>query len=90
MRRYHGSEGLEATSAFLAALNIQNADTYRTHDLRRGHAKDLQERGAGLAEILRAGEWRSPAFLTYLDLHSLEKEVVVEAHLGESSDSDAD
>ena len=73
---------------FLEQLRVADAQKYRTHDLRRGHAKDLQVGGATLAEILRAGEWRSPAFHEYLDLHALERDVVVEAHMGESSDSD--
>lgn len=42
--------------------------------------------GASLYEILKAGEWSSPAFLNYLDLHELEKEAVVEAHMDESDD----
>ena len=44
----------------LHALGIQNASAYRTHDLRRGHAKDLQLSNAPLSVILRAGEWRHP------------------------------
>ena len=43
--------------------------------------------GAPLWEILEAGEWSSPAFLKYLDLHRLDAELVVQAHVGES-DSD--
>ena len=69
-------------------LDIEGAKSYRTHDLRRGHAEDLEMGGASLFEILSAGEWRSPAFLTYLDLHELEKGAVVEAHLEESSSED--
>jgi len=42
--------------------------------------------GAPLWEILAAGEWRSPAFLTYIDLHSLETELVAQAHLDESDE----
>ena len=45
--------------------------------------------GAPLWKILEAGEWRSPAFLTYLDINRLEADVVVQAHLDES-DSDHD
>ena len=52
--------------------------------LRRGHARDLQRHGASLYEILMAGEWRSPAFLKYLDVFALERDVVVEAHVDES------
>ena len=73
--------------SYLSALGIDKANSYRTHDIRRGHAKDLQERGAGLMEILRAGQWRSPAFLSYLDLEELERDAVIEAHVAESSDS---
>ena len=47
----------------LARLAVAEADAYRTHDLRRGHARDLQLHGASLYEISEAGEWRSPAFL---------------------------
>ena len=57
---------------------------FRTQDLRRGHALDLQLSGAPLWAILSAGEWKSPAFLQYLDMHRLETELVVQAHLDES------
>ena len=46
--------------------------------------------GASLAEILAAGMWRSPAFLSHLDLVELEREAVVEAHDDESSGDEAD
>lgn len=58
---------------------------YRCHDLRRGHAKDLVESGASLVEILAAGQWRSPAFLKYLDLRTLERDAVLAACVDESS-----
>ena len=38
-------------------------------------------------QILTAGEWRSPAFLDYLDIYRLESDMVVQAHMDES-DSD--
>lgn len=71
---------------FLAQLGVKDAALYRTHDLRRGHALDLQQRGGTLREILQAGEWSSPAFLSYLDMTQLELGAVVEAHLAESED----
>ena len=46
-------------------------------------------KGAPLWQILQAGEWKSPAFLQYLDLHSLDKDLVIQAHVGES-DSEVD
>ena len=44
--------------------------------------------GAPLWEILAAGEWSSPAFLKYLDLHRLDTELVVQAHACESDSDD--
>ena len=88
---FAGFSAKDALSSFrfcLYQLGIPDAGRYRTHDLRRGHAQDLRERGAPLWEILQAGQWRSPAFLDYLDLESLEQEAVVEANLDESSSDD--
>ena len=42
--------------------------------------------GAPLYEILSAGEWRSPAFMEYLDYMKLESDVVIQAHMDESDD----
>ena len=39
-------------------------------------------------KILAAGEWRSPAFLDYLDVHRMEIEMVLHGHLDEESDCD--
>ena len=39
---------------------------------------------ASLFEILEAGEWTSPAFLKYLDLHRLERDLVIQSHVDES------
>ena len=70
-------------------LDVPDAQHYRSHDLRRrGHAGNLRSSGANLSEILRAGEWRSPAFLDYLDVNELESAAVVEAHLEEESEDD--
>ena len=72
------------------AVQVENAQEYRLHDFRRGHAMDLLNKGARLGLILKAGEWRSPAFLLYFDLQQLETASVVEAHLDESSGDDDD
>ena len=79
---------LKGLRTVLGKLNIQDAERYRTHDLRRGHAEDLRVKGATLGEILRAGDWRSPAFLQYLDAANLEHDRTVEAHLCDSSDEE--
>ena len=49
--------------------------------------------GSGLAEIQQAGDWRSAAFLDYLDRQFLEDDVAKQTHLEVSlaeSDVDAD
>jgi len=75
---------LKTLRVALGSLGVEQAELYRCHDFRRGHALDLQASGAPLAEILAAGEWRSPAFLSYLDLQKLETDLVVQAHCDES------
>ena len=54
-------------------MDVPDAKLYGTHDFRRGHAEDLRQCGASLAEILLAGQWKSAAFLKYLDEAELEK-----------------
>lgn len=72
----------------MSRLKVPNAGRYRTHDIRRGHTQDLVDNGASLAQILSAGQWKSPAFLQYVDLDELEKGAVIEAHMEESSSDD--
>jgi len=40
----------------------------------------MRRNGATVAEICRAGDWRSAAFLWYLNMAELELEKVVEAY----------
>ena len=83
------SQALLALRELLAELHIPNAGVFRTHDFRRGHAEDLRRGGSRLYEILAAGDWKSGAFLAYLDRVSLERDQVIEAQTG-FSDSDAE
>ena len=62
------------------SAGIDNAHMYRLHDLRRGHADDMRRNGATVAEICRAGDWKSAAFLWYLNMVELELDRVVEAY----------
>jgi hypothetical protein len=70
----------------LTELKVPHAVSYGTHDIRRGHAKDLQMSGASLAETLAAGQWRSPAFMKYLDQSELEQGVALEAAVESDDD----
>lgn len=58
------------------------------HDFTRGHSDDLFRSGAILLKILRAGDWRSGAFLTFLDALGLERDGIMEAHLADRNDDD--
>ena len=73
----------------LEVLGVAHAKSYWIHDFRRGLTQDLVAGGLTLVEILKAGEWRTPAFMCYLGLATLEKDAVVEAHQLES-DSDSE
>ena len=92
----HPFEGITPAKALctlrmlLERLGVKGARAHRCHDIRRGHANDMLQRGRSLYEILMAGEWRSPAFLSYLDLIELEMGAVIEAHADESSSEDED
>jgi len=77
---------LDTLRMILADLGVENAHVSRTHDFRRGHARDLQASGAPLYVILAAGEWSSPAFMSYLDFWKLEADAVVQAHVDESDE----
>ena len=79
---------LDALRSILGLINVEDAGGYVAHDLRRGHAQDILLRGGTLAEILRAGDWRSHSFLWYLDLHKLERDRTMEAHVADSSDGE--
>ena len=60
--------------------------TYSTHDFRRGHCMDMVMQGKALQEILQAGQWRSAAFMQYIEKQELECGAVMGAHLEESDD----
>ena len=50
----------------------------------------LRRAGAPLWKILAAGEWRCPALLSYLDVHRMEIEMVMQGCLDEESDCDVE
>ena len=55
------------------------------HSLRRGMARDLLDSGATLATILRAGGWKSSAFLRYLCRKDVDSREATEFALADSS-----
>ena len=71
----------------LTALGIASAGKYATHDFRRGHAQDMLDCGATLAQILLAGQWKSASFLKYLKEAELERDVAFTVSI-QSDDED--
>ena len=55
------------------------------HSLRRGMARDLLDSGATLSTILRAGGWRSSAFLRYLCRKDVDSREATEFALADSA-----
>ena len=55
----------------LAAIGVPEASRYRTHDLKRGHTRDMANKGCTLKEILLAADWRCTC-QCQLELGSLE------------------
>ena len=74
----------------LHMIGVPEAAKFRTHDFRRGHARDMQVGGKNLYQILKAGDWKSPAFLAYMDKSELEHGAVAESHLQECINESTD
>ena len=79
---------LNTLRSMLSRLGVPNASKHGTHDFRRGHAEDLRKGKARLQEILAAGDWKSAAFMAYLDKAGLERDAVLEAQLTGLTDSE--
>ena len=85
---FDARSALAILRGWLSHLKVNEASKFRTHDLRRGHARDMARNCCRLHEILSAGEWRSAAFMSYQNRVELECEATLEAHLDESSDEE--
>ena len=54
----NGGKAMANMREVLSAINLPNAHKYRTHDLKRGHTRDMMKKGHNLKEILVAADWR--------------------------------
>ena len=73
--------------AHLNTLGVEDAAKYTSKAFRRGTAREMLASGSSLAEVLTAGQWRSSAFMLYLDRAEVE-EAAVFAALDALSDDD--
>lgn len=58
---------LAKTRRYLGLLGVANARTFTLKAYRAGKATSMASAGATVGQILMAGEWRSHAFLRYVD-----------------------
>ena len=65
--------------AHLSALKVPDANEYSTKAFRRGTAREMLDSQSSLAEVLVAGQWRSAAFLLYIDKMDVEEDAVFAA-----------
>lgn len=74
--------------ACLRDLNVPRAQMFSSHAFRRGCAQSLVKGGSPLAQVLRAGGWRSNAFWVYLDEDAMNRTRLTELVTTVSSDED--
>ena len=61
-----------------AALGFALANSWTSHGFRRGMAQDIFDNGGSLADILRAGGWKSAAFLLYLERAQVNESAILD------------
>jgi hypothetical protein len=71
-----------------AILGYPASQRLGSHSLRRGMARDIVDAGGSLAVLLRAGDWRSSAFLRYLRDHQVEECAVSQLAIDHSDSED--
>ena len=76
---------LQLVKKSLCALGYK-AEKATLKMFRSGHATHMANEGRPLAVILQAGEWKSKAWLRYVDLNILEQNVLLQ----KSVDSDSE
>ena len=67
---------------------IAKGRLFSSHDFRRGHSKDLADKGSNIGQILAAGQWSSTALMAYQHQQELETRAVKASHEVEGSDED--
>ncbi len=77
---------VKAMSASLIFLGYSEASSMTAKSFRAGRAHAMASQGSNLKEILQAGEWKSKAFLAYVDQNALEEEAVLNHVIAGSDD----
>ena len=69
-------------------MGAQHADAYTLKAFRAGKATALAAAGKSLRVILAAGEWRSTAFLSYVDTDAVDQSQILDQTLAASDAED--
>ena len=77
---------LTAIRRILGALNVDKPEEFTLKMFRAGHATALAEEGKSIGDILRAGEWKSAAFLAYVNEDAVDASQLLDAVLDDSDD----
>jgi len=73
----------------LGLLRVEGASAYTLKAFRAGHASELAASGAGWANVLAAGEWKSLAALSYVDPDEVDAAAAAWEAVAASSDEEA-
>lgn len=71
---------------YLRLLEVPSPDTFSSHGFRRGTAQELLAKNAPLSHILRAGGWRSAAFLEYLEREDVDELAILQVMCDEDDE----
>ena len=87
--KFDGYSTLAYLRSLLKLLKVENYDAFTWKGFRAGKATAMTAAGDGVGEVLAAGEWRSRAFLAYIDEDTIDKtRLVHEAALASDDDDD--
>ena len=77
---------LSSIRRLLATLGVGSPTDSTLKMFRAGHATALAEEGKSLGHILQAGEWKSSAFLSYIDEDAVDAAQFLDLVLEDSDD----
>ena len=61
-------------------LGLQEPSEITMYSFRRGHAREIAEKGGSLGEVLRAGTWASSAFKAYQEMEHISRNATRRTH----------
>ena len=65
---YYDAKVNQTLKAVLGKLQVVSTERYSSHCFRRGAANELKTKGSQRSTVISMGEWRSLAFLGYVDI----------------------